>query len=374
MGHPPRASLVHALLTLCDDAFFAVAAAGRLDGDVLRGLGKRRAAALQAVARGAMPEHAGQGEAWLARLCAAIAPIAPPRWMAMADAVEEGLSLEHGARGLRGLFTSKPSEKEAARVRALGGFAARAVGAVLKGSREAAQLQRACLVASLGLPDEAQKALLAEEAPEVEALSTPEGMTPKLAKALLRGAFTAAALEDEGTSPHPGAPPDRPAAPPGPRAEQAALALGRRIGLPPEEVTAAHGEARRAVDAGRALGAVAVEAIRRVLADDPASGEALVATAARLLLPASARAEALAGSAPGRRYALDRKQREAALALAWAAAMRSDPTEARRVELAVRHEAAAKELGDEEAGREARREIEGVLDEELRALVPLVPG
>lgn len=359
MSPPPRVCLVHALLTLCDDAFFAVIAAGRLDGDGLRAFARRREPALHAVARGAPAEHAGQGEAWLARLCAAIAPVSPPRWMAMADVVEEGLSLEHGARGLRGLFTSRPSDKEVARVRTLGAFAARALAAVLGPGADGASVQRACLIASLGLPEEEQRALLAEAPAAVEALEVPKELTPKLARAALRGAFLAAMLEDDGA-----------------RAEQAAITLGRRVGLPAEEVTAAHGEARRAVDAGRALGAVAVEAIRIVAHDEPESGAALAGAAARLLLPASGRAEALsaAPAAPTRRYPLDRRQREAALGLAWTAALRGDPTAARRADLAARHDAVAKDLGDEEAGREARREIEAFVDEELRALVSLVPG
>ena len=39
----------------------------------------------------------------------------------------------------------------------------------------------------------------------------------------------------------------------------------------------------------------------------------------------------------GRKHTLDRKEREAALALAWTAAIASDPTYARRVELMQRH-------------------------------------
>jgi len=47
------------------------------------------------------------------------------------DAVEGGLSLEHGARGVRSLFTSKPSDKDVARVRSRGGVAVRVVTSVL---------------------------------------------------------------------------------------------------------------------------------------------------------------------------------------------------------------------------------------------------
>jgi len=353
------------LLTACDDAFFATAAAARLDPEALRALARRRAPALEAVARGAPPEQAGQGDAWVVRLCAAIAPIAPPRWMPMADLIEEGLSLEHGARGVRSWFTSRPSDKDAARVRTQGAFAVRALTAVLGADGELtpdARLQRSCLAASLGLPEDEQRVLVAEPPAAVDGLALPEGLTPKLVRALLRGAFVAALFEGSG-----------------PREEQGVLALGHRTGLPGEETTAAHGEARRAVEGLQAFGASSVEAIRFVLQDDRPTGEPPAAAAARLLLPAPARRDALAALAsdaplaPGRRYALDRKQREAVLGLAWAAALRSDPTVVRRVDLATRHDQVAADLGDPAAGREARQIVEAFLEEALAAVAPLVP-
>jgi hypothetical protein len=362
----PRTCLVHALKTLCDDVIFAITATARLDDDVLRALAKRREAAIQAVARGAPVEHLGQGDAWLVRLSAAMAPIAPPRWMAMADVVEEGLSLEHGARGMRGLFFSKPSEKEVLRVRTLGAFVVRALASVLGATGEfhpEARLQRACLVASLGLPEEDQRTLLAEEPKPADALEVPEGLSPKLARALLRGAFFAAMLEGVD-----------------PREEQAVLLIGRETGLPAEELTAAHGEARKAIEAARAFGAPCVDAIRYVLSDDREASDELAIAAARMTLPTLHRREAITAVNVGgpvvltKKHEVDRKQREAVLGLSWVAALRSDPTYARRIDLVARHDAVAADLGDDGAGKDARRVVEAFLETEMRALVPLVPS
>jgi hypothetical protein len=286
--------------------------------------------------------------------------------MPMAEVIEEGVSLELGARGVRSWFTSRPSEKDVARVRRVGAFAVRALASVLGAAgplSPAGQLLRGCVAASLGLPEEERRALVGEEPVAADALEVPEGMAPSIARAVLRGAFTAAMREGEG-----------------PREEQAVLVLGRRTGLPAEEVTAVHGEARRAVEATAAFGGACVEAMRQVLADDADEGGAVAVAAARLMLPSAARREAIAAvnagppAALARRHALDRRQREAVLGLSWAAALRSDPTLARRLDRAARHDAVAADLGEAAAGREARGVIEAFLDEELMALVPLVPG
>lgn len=103
---------------------------------------------------------------------------------------------------MRSLLTSKPSEKDVARVKALGGFAARALASVLAATGEfhpETRAQRACFVASLGLSEADQKSLTSEEPGVAAAPEVPEGLSPKIARALLRGAFVAALLE--GTDP-----------------------------------------------------------------------------------------------------------------------------------------------------------------------------
>src|SRR5262249_54380024 len=139
---------------------------------VIQGLARRRDQVRSG--EGASPRvvHAGAAEgiaswdAWLVALAAAIAPISPPGWLPMADVVE-ALSLEHGARGVRSFFTTKPSEREVARVRTLGSLAVRVLGAVLAapGAFPAdARLLRRALIASLGFPAEDER-MLDQEAP-----------------------------------------------------------------------------------------------------------------------------------------------------------------------------------------------------------------
>lgn len=365
MAHPPLPSLVHALLTLCDDVFFTITATLRLDAEVLRALAKRRAPVVTAAAKGARPDDMSQGDAWLVRLAAAIAPLAPPRFMPMADVIEEGVSLELGARGVRSLFTSKPSEKDVARVRTLGAFSLRALTSVLSatgGLRPEAALARSSFVVSLGLPEEEQRAMLEEAPVAIDSLEIPAGLEPKIARAVLRGGFAAAMFEGDD-----------------PREEQAVLVLGRKTTLPAEDITAAHGDARRLIDMGRAFGEACVDALRFVLGDDAEELERIATMAARLTLPKSARgevAEAVRAGGPvvlAKKHALDRRGREAALGLVWASALRSNPSYVRRAELAVRHDKVAADLGDEDAGAEARRVVETFLNEEVRAAVPLAP-
>jgi hypothetical protein len=275
----PNECLANTYLNLCDDAFFLVASTARLDDDLLRDFAKRRSSVLQAVARGAPSEHMGPWDSWLLRMSAAIAPLSPPRWLAMADVIEGGVSLEHGARGLRSLFTSTPSEKTVARVQSFGGFAARALASVLAATGEFhpdARAQRGCFVASLGLSEDDQKALTKEEPVFATALEVPEELPAKIARAVLRGAFVAAMLE--GTDP---------------REEQAVLVIGKKTGLPAEEITAAHGEARQRMDAARTFGLPAVDAIRYVLEGDRMTSDLLAVAAAKLTLPMNHRTAAL---------------------------------------------------------------------------------
>ncbi len=59
-----------------------------------------------------------------------MAPIAAPTFLPMADVLAEKVTLEAGARGLRGLFSSKPSDKDVQRVKRNWLLAARALRAV----------------------------------------------------------------------------------------------------------------------------------------------------------------------------------------------------------------------------------------------------
>ncbi len=365
MASSPHECLANAHLNLCDDAFFLVASTARLDEDLLRDFAKRRSSVLQASARGAPPEHLGSWDGWLLKMSAAIAPLAPPRWLAMSDVIDEGVSLEHGARGVRSLFTSKPSEKDLARVQSLGSFAARALASVLAATGEfhpEARAQRGCFVASLGLSEVDQKTLTSEEPVVSAALEVPEGLPPKVARAILRGAFVAAMLE--GTDP---------------REEQAAMAIGKKLSLSPEDITAAQGEARQRMDAARSFGLPAVDAIRYVLEGDRMTSDLLAVAAAKLTLPTSHRTAAMTAVSVvskvvlTKKHVVDRKTREAVLGLAWIATLRIDPSYVRRAELTTLHDDLAADLGDADAGKSARQVVERFFEDELRAARALVP-
>src|SRR6185436_18882474 len=105
---PPR-ELVEALEAVTEDALFGIAAAGESDEDLLTGLGKRRAEVYEAVARGKGRVAPASFRAWMTPLVAAVAPLGAPVWMPMAELVSSGITVEGGARGVRSLFTSKPS-------------------------------------------------------------------------------------------------------------------------------------------------------------------------------------------------------------------------------------------------------------------------
>ncbi|MEZ4293810.1 MAG: hypothetical protein R3B70_02455 [Polyangiaceae bacterium] len=366
MAAPARPTLTNALTVLCEDAFFAIAACRKLDTDLMRSLSRRRAV----VVAGLGPEMSGglmtAWEPWLTSLCAAIAPISPPRWMPMADAVEQGLSLEHGARGVRSLFTSKPSEKEVLRVRTIGSLAVRVLAAVMAATGTftgESALLRAAAVASLGLPEEDQRMLNNETPILAEALEVYGDVEPKLARAIIKGAFQAGM--SDGLDP---------------REEDAVLKLAAKLGVSVEAVNEARNQAKQTIEQGKTLGEAGVDAIRYVLADDGEEAEKYAIACARLTLATAQRKDAITsinvGGAVtlGKKYSLDRKERDAALGLAWLAVLGSDPTFARRSELMLRHDRVAVDFGDKDAAASAREAIERHVDAELFAVAGLREG
>src|SRR4051812_44457257 len=184
---PPKPDLTRVLELTCDDAFFAISGTRRLDVENLRSFAARRIPTLTAVARGAAPQTLDDWDAWVLSRCSAIATVAPMWWLPMADAVESGLSLEHGARGLRSLFTSKPSEKDVDRVKKLGALCVRAMTAVLAsvGPLNAEnRLRREALLASLGLADDARAELAREPPIEAEQLDISGNSDSKMARSI----------------------------------------------------------------------------------------------------------------------------------------------------------------------------------------------
>src|SRR5258706_8115758 len=164
-AQPPQLELEHGLEAVTEDALFAIAAAGEDDENVLSGLGKRRSDLYERVVRGQARIPISSYRDWSTNLAAAIAPVRPPVWMPMAQLVRQGVTVEGGARGVRALFTSKPSEKQVEHVRRVGALAVRALVAVLAadGALDADEQDlRAALVSSFGLPEADEQRLLAE--------------------------------------------------------------------------------------------------------------------------------------------------------------------------------------------------------------------
>jgi hypothetical protein len=345
------------LVSLCEDALFGVLASGAVDPDELKALARRRGPSRSS---GSGPTMA-HWDTWLVALAAASAPIAPPRFLPMAAAIEEGLTLEGGARGMRALFTTKPSEKDVARVRQVGRFALRVLGAVYASTGswgEGTKRERAMLIAALGLPDEDQQILLAEVPGLAEAIDYTGPLDARMSRHIVRGAFHAALADGLD-----------------PREEGAIEAIARRLFIQPADVHALGNEARAEVEAQRPLGQAAVDAIRFVAADAPEVCDRFATAAAHLGIPAVYRGEALTALQVGgqvtlgKKHQLERKDREAALGLAWLAALASNPTFTRRAELAVRHDAVAMDLGGFESGALVRAILEQLIEPEVVAFV-----
>ncbi len=354
---PPTLNLAAVLSHLSEDAFFTVAGSVRLDAEVLRAMAAKRAPTLVAAARGAPSPGLDAWDPWILTLCSILAPIAPPRWVPLADAIEAGLSLEHGARGMRSLFTSKPSEKDVARVRELGAGAVRAITSVLAATglihAEAALLRRA-LLASLGLPDADRAGIDAEPPMHAEALDLRGDLDAKLARSLVRAGFYVARVD--GTDP---------------REEQVVITIARKLGLTTDEVSQAREEARALIESSKDFGEASVDAFRYLLEGDGGESDRFAVAAARLTLSPIQRHDAVTAinvGSPvilGKRHRVDRKQREAALGLAWLAAVHANPTYLRRAELVGRHDKLAADFGEEADGAAIRAALDRWLEVEL---------
>jgi hypothetical protein len=341
-------SLSRLVGTLAEDAMFAFA--GSRDGglSVLPSLARRRADAYAACVRG---ERGDRGvktprmneafDAWVIELARAMAPLAPPVWMPMGDVIAEKVTLEIGARGLRSLFSSKPSDKDVQRVKRMGTLAVRVLRAVFAAdgnvdSEEARTI--GALVASLGLPDVDAAPLLTEAVVPVDKLDVYGEVEPPVAEALVRGAWLAAAWDTLD-----------------PREEQVVKTLAGKLSLSPDVVEALRADAIARVDARRLAGLATVDFVRYILSDRvPGPGVPIAAHAGTLMLPRRYREEALAQIGHGspvtlaRRYMnLPIEDRATVLGIAWAAALHDDPSLGRQALLRARYDKVADDLAED---------------------------
>jgi tellurite resistance protein len=354
---PQGLELARWLSAITEDALFAVAAAGHPDEDALINLGKRRADVYKAVVRGEMATPVTALREWVTELCAAAAPVCPPSWMPMSRLVEGGLTLEGGARGMRALFTSKPSAKAVEQVRRLGAFSVRALVAVLSADGDLdseEQDVRAALVASLGLLPPDRHRLLFEPSFVIDELEIPDELDVKQARDAIEGAWIAAAADGVD-----------------PREERVISTLAIRLGVRPEDAEAARAAARQFVDDQRDLGGAAVEAIRYVLADEADQTILLGQVAARLFLPHRYRLEPLSALHQksalklAGRWHLNRAGQAAVLAASWLAALHTDPSASRRITLLLRHEDIARDLRADASGGLVRERLDRIVENQL---------
>jgi uncharacterized tellurite resistance protein B-like protein len=348
---------------LTEDAMFALAASPSEGLSLLQPLARRRADAYAAITRG--ERVAGMVDAydkWLIELTRAMAPLAPPAWLPMGEVVGEKVTLEIGARGLRSLFSSKPSDKEVLRVKRIGTLAVRVLRAVLAadGNIDAEEARTlAALVGSFGLPDADAAPLLTEEVMPVDRLDVYGDVEPAIAKALVRGAWLAAAWDTID-----------------PREEHVVKTLAEKLAVSSDEVESARAEATARVDARRLAGLATVDYVRYMLSDRvPGSGVPVAASAGMLMLPRRFREEALAQIAHGapvtlgRRYMnLPEEDRSALLAIAWAAAIHDDPSLGRQALLRARYDKVAEDLAED--GARPRQTLSEWFNDVLSGAVP----
>jgi hypothetical protein len=283
-------------------------------------------------------------DAWLVELTRAITAQHAPDFLPMSDILREGITLDASPKGLRGLFSSKPNEKDVLRVKRYGSLATRILRAVLAADGTLDQEERrtiAAFIAALALPETDASPLYAEEAIDVSKIEIFGEMEPAIAKALMRGAWLAAAWDQID-----------------PREEDIIRTVGQRLSVAGPEIEAFRNEAVERVESRRASGLAAIDAVRFILADRiPGYGTDVAVQIAHLLLPRRYRDEAISnaahwGTTPataaqlgGRHKSLKADEKELVLQLAWCAALFEDPQLSRKALLRGRHDRIAQDLG-----------------------------
>ena len=322
---------------LSEDAMLWIAGGAAVDD--LEELIKRRAAVYEAALAGRGTHRMLESfEGWLAEVVVASAAIAPPEWLPMSGVVAEKVTLEVGARGLRSLFSSKPSEKDVQRVKRLGSLTVRMLRAVLAadGPLDAEEHSAVTLlVRSLGLPDADAQAMLIEEPQPPNTIDVFGEMEPAVSKALIAGAWLAAAQDGLDVS-----------------EERIVRMFADKLGVTQNDAESLRTAALSRVDARKLAGAAAIDAVRFTMIDrTPGYGHALAVHAGHFFLPRLHRDEGMA-RANGAPVELAKKFRdlatpdkERALGVAWLAGYWDDPSTARRALLRARHERVATDLG-----------------------------
>ncbi|MCL2724559.1 MAG: hypothetical protein FWD69_09000 [Polyangiaceae bacterium] len=361
---PKTLALGQLLTTLAEDAIFGMSCGG--GPNVLEGLGKRRSDAYSAVLAGhRLNTMSSEFDPWVVEMTRVMAPIFAPAWMPMSEVIREKVTLEIGARGLRSIFSSKPSDKDVQRVKRLGTLAMRVMRAIFLADGPADVEESRTLAAfsaSLGLPEPDAQALLNEGPIPVEQFDVYGDIEPAVARAFVRGAWLAAAWDQID-----------------PREEHVVRVLANKLAIPAMDLEVYRNDVVERIEARHVAGLAAIDAIRFILSDRiPGHGVTLAETTGTLLLPRRFRDEALAPLRAGaavtlaKRYHLASEDRPTVLAIAWAAAMYEDPSVARRALLLARHDRVAQDIGED--GAKSRRAIEEWLGDVLAAAAAPMSG
>ncbi len=352
-----------ALLTRAsaEDALFAMLAKGPR---ALGGVSRRRAAAHDAIARGEPTPTMQEFEPWLCALSWALAPVGAPWFVPMREAIDDGLTLEREAKGLRAMLLGVSATE---RLRRVGLFAVRVVRVVsVADGQISADEQRAIdvLVSAMGLPEADVRMLAAEPMPAIVSLELPEELEWNLARAIVVGAWEVAATD--GVE----------------EAERAAiLEVAARLHVQADVIEEARHYAEESTAKQHLVGLAAVDALRYVLQPlDDAQTLPLFTAAAHLSVPPLKRGEVLrvleskTATPLAAQHQLDKEARAAVLGAAWAAALATDPTLTMRARLAARHDRVAVDLGSDHAGRDARDTLDEYMAEILARGVGVAGG
>ncbi len=260
-------------------------------------------------------------EAYWPGIAAALAGVAPPEGMPMAGLIAAGATLERGARGLRGLFTSTPSDKDRKKVARVAALAARVMEIVAGADNTLTDDERrgiAMAMASFGLsPDELTAARPGGRMTPAQ-LEIFGELEPRVRRELVRGAWQLCLRG-----------PLHPAQEEAVRAVAAKLDIGDQATPLRAEVEAAiarQGDtAALAVELARAAGSALAEDTLRPAMEHLIRAAAPPARAAALRAQGTARGTAKGAPHLDALHALERGRRVQAVAMAWATVVGTDP-------------------------------------------------
>jgi hypothetical protein len=188
---PDPATALYPLLVR--DAIAVFGSRADIDDASLAAFAKRRAPIY------ARPAERNEGDAYWVSFATALASVAPPSWMPMSALVESGVTLEGGARGLRGLIFRDHSERDRRRVLKIATLAARIMEIVATADRPIAPAEQrriAMTMASFGLSADELAKTRPASAITFDNLEIFGELDARTRRDLLRGAWQLALVDE----------------------------------------------------------------------------------------------------------------------------------------------------------------------------------